>query len=180
MRDPIGALAAALQRDEGGLAIVWCPDLGLRDWLAGQVESLAPTGTVPLRVSGVEEAIAAPDRMVLLLPLDERAVVLDLDASRDRLLEPRRTCPVVLFLLREGDGQRALAEDAPSLWSWAMGSDPDPEAIAEIDPAAERTSFEAEHGATPEAWLGRWRAGAIPHDAQGFSTAYRAMLLEGS
>jgi hypothetical protein len=180
MRDAIGSLASALQRDEGGLAIVWCPDLGLRDWLVGEVESLAPRAARPVRVSGAEEAIAVPDRMVLLVPMDEREVVLDLDASRDRLLEPVRTHPVVLFLLREGDGRRALAESAPSLWSWAAGSDADPEALAEIDPAAERRAFEETHGATPEAWLIRWRAGAVARDAQSLSVAYRAMLLEGS
>lgn len=178
MRDPIGSVAGALQRDEGGLVIIWYPDLGLRDWLVSEVDSLAPTGTSSIRVSSVEEAIGAPDRTVLLVPVDEREVVLDLDASRDRLLEPRRTRPVVLFLLRDGDGQRALAKDAPSLWSWAMGSDADPEALAEIDPAAERAAFEMQHGATPEVWLARWRAGAMPHDAQNFSVAYHAMLLE--
>jgi hypothetical protein len=179
MRDPIESLASALQRDEGGLAIVWCPDLGLRDWLVSEVESLAPKGARPIRVSGVEETIAAPDRMVLLVPLDEREVVLDLDASRDRLLEPGRTRPVVLFLLRDGDGQRALAEEAPSLWSWAAGSDADPEALAEIDPVAERAVFEAQHGATPEAWLAQWRADGMTRSSQNLSAAYRAMLLEG-
>jgi hypothetical protein len=178
MRDPIESLASAIQRDEGGLAIVWYPDLGLRDWLAGEVASLAPAGADPISVSTAEEAIATPDRMVLLLPQDEREVVLDLDASRDRLLEPRRPWPVVLFLLRSGDGQRALAESAPSLWSWAVGSDADPEALAEIDPVAERAAFEAEQHATPEEWLARWRAGAIAHDARTLSVAYRAMLLE--
>ncbi len=124
MRDPIGALAAALQRDEGGLAIVWCPDLGLRDWLAGQVESLAPTGTLPLRLSGVEDAIGAPDRMrCCSCPLDERAVVLDTDASRDRLLEPPRARPVVLLPATRRRRKACLAEDAPSLWSWAMGGE---------------------------------------------------------
>lgn len=180
MRDPIGSLTGALQRDKGGLAIVWCPDLGLRDWLIGEVESLAPRGARPIRVSSAEEAIGAPDRMVLLVPQDEREVVLDLDALRDQLLEHDRTFPVVLFLLRDGDGQRALAEDAPSLWSWAAGSDADPEAIAEIDLVVERAAFETRHGATPEAWLARWRAEEIARSAENLSAAYRAMLLEGS
>ena len=60
---------------------------------------------------------------------------------------------MVLFLLRDGDGRRALAKEAPSLWSWATGSDSDPEALAEIDPAAERAAFEAQHGVTPEDWV---------------------------
>jgi hypothetical protein len=180
MRDPIQSLAGALERDEGGLAIVWCPDLGLRDWLVSEVESLAPTGALPIRMSEVEETIGTPHRLVLLVPTNEREAVLDLDASRDRLLEPRRTRPVVLFLLRDGDGQRALAEEAPSLWSWTAGNDADPEALAEIDPAAERTAFEVEHGATPEAWLARWRTADLPRNAKNLAIAYRATLLEGS
>jgi hypothetical protein len=180
MRDPIESLASAIERDKGGVAIVWCPDLGLREWLVGEVESLAPTAARPIRAATVEEAIGAVDRMVLLVPADEREVVLDLDASRDRLLEPARAHPVVLFLLRNGDGQQTLAKEAPSLWSWAAGSDADPEALAEIDPAAERAAFEAKHGATPETWLARWRAGEIARSAESLSVAYRAMLLERS
>jgi hypothetical protein len=158
---------------------VLCPDFGLRDWLVEQVESLVPEEAHPLRVSDVEEALAEPTRLVLLVPKDERGAVLDLDASRDRILqEPARSQPIVLFLLRGGDGARALANEAPGLRSWIGGSDADPEALAEIDVPEERAAFEREHGVTPEAWLTRWRSGALPETTSHFRTAHTAMLLE--
>ena len=105
------AVAGALDRDPGGVAVVWCPELGLRNWLVGEVQALLPTRPEPLVTATVEEAIAARDRPVLLVPADERAVVLDLDGSRDQLFDLSQ--PLVLFLLRAGDGLRALAEEAP-------------------------------------------------------------------
>ncbi len=164
----------------GGIAVVWCPDFGLRDWLVGEVESLVSTASRPVRVSTVDEALAIPDRMALLIPYNEEEVVLDLDGSRDRLRneEHPRTQPIVLFLLRKGDGQRALAEKAISLASWISGSDTDPEALAEIDLTAERKRFEQETGQTPEVWLSVFRAERVPQTAENFARAYRAMLLE--
>ncbi|MEO8900011.1 MAG: hypothetical protein ABI488_00445 [Polyangiaceae bacterium] len=167
----------AIERDKGGVAIMWCPDLGLREWLVGEVESVAGADTNPVRKENVEAALAEPTRLVLLVPRDERSVVLDLDASRDRLLE-MRTQPIVLFLVRNSDGQRALAEEAMSLASWVGGSDADPESLAEVDPKAEREAFVREIGKSPEAWLKEWRDASLPHSAANFRTAYRAMLLE--
>lgn len=179
MRDPVQTMINAIERDKGGIAIVWCPDLGLREWLVGEVESLAAPDANPVRKDDVEAALEEPSRLVLLVPNNEREVVLDLDASRDRLLEaPVRSQPIVLFLARNGDGQRALAAEAMSLASWVGGSDADPEAIAEVDPNAERDAFQRELGATPEQWLQGWRSGARPHTSENFRTAYRAMLLE--
>lgn len=181
MRDPVQAMINAIERDRGGVAIVWYPDLGLRDWLVGEVESVAPAGSNPVRKESVEGALAAPASLVLLVPTGERDVVLDLDASRDRLLEPPgRSQPIVLFLLRGGDGQRTLAGEAMSLASWVGGSDADPEDIARIDVKRERASFEHDLGISPESWLKHWRGGAYPNTAESFRTAYRAMLLEGT
>lgn len=180
MREVTETLLSALQRDEGGVAIVWCPDLGLRDWIVSEVESLASPSARPFRTASVEEAIAEPERLSLLIPNDEKATVLDLDGSRDRLRGEShgRSQPIVLFLLRGGDGQRALAEHAPSLSSWAGGSDVDPEELAQIDPAAEREEFLERTGATPEAWLVPWRAGATARDGETYALAYWAALLE--
>ena len=179
MRNAIQSLLNAVDRDPGGVAIVLCPDFGLRDWLVEQVESLVPEQAHALRVTDVESALAQPTRLVLLIPKDEREAVLDLDASRDRALqEPGRSQPIVLFLLRDGDGELALANEAPSLRSWIGGSDADPEKLAEIDVPKERAAFEAKHGVTPEAWLQRWRSGALPETASNFRTAHGAMLLE--
>jgi hypothetical protein len=172
------ALVSAMERDQGSLAIVFCPNLRLREQLADEVESLAPTAARPLRTSDVRAAIAAHDRLVLLIPDDEREVVLDLDGSREQTFEPPRTQPIVLFLIRDGDGCATLATDAPSIRSWASGSDVDPERLAEIDVDAERDTFYTRTGQTPEAWLDQWRSGAIPQDAATYTLAYRAALLE--
>lgn len=179
MRNAIQSMLNAIDRDPSGVAIVLCPDFGLRDWLVEQVETLIPEGTSALRVSEVEAALAAPTRLVLLIPKEEREAVLDLDASRDRILqEPGRTQPIVLFLLRGGDGERTLANDAPSLRSWVGGSDADPERLAEIDVPKERTAFELKHGLTPEAWLMQWRSGCLPRNGENYRTAYDASLIE--
>lgn len=178
MRSAVESLLNALDRESGGVAIVLCPDYGLRDWLVEQVESLAPKEAEPKRVADVEAALAEPSRLVLLIPSNEREIVLDLDASRDRALEPERSYPIVLFLLRDGDGERALAKEAPSLRSWVGGSDADPEALAEIDVENEREIFTRKQGATPESWLRQWRAGELPETGENLRIAHYASLLE--
>ncbi|HEX4422555.1 MAG TPA: hypothetical protein VH165_31790 [Kofleriaceae bacterium] len=169
---------SAIERDPDGVAVVWCPDFGLRDWLVDEVEGLAAVSAAPLRTASVDEAIKTPARMALLVPDDERLAVEELEGRRDQLLsEPARTQPVILFLLRDGDGRVALAK-APSLSSWVRGNDVDPDAKAEVDATADRSRFEAETGKRVEAWLSDWRAGAIPRDGEGFARAYWAALLE--
>jgi hypothetical protein len=180
VRDPIGSLLDAVERDVGGIAIVWCPDLGTRAWLVDELESLVSSDRRPFRATSLEEALSEPDRLALWVPDNEAEAVLDLDAGRDLLRnEDRpRTRPIVLFLLRDGDGARALRTTATSLWSATGGNLVDPEELAEIDVAAERRSFEEDLGKTPEAWLEAWRSGSLPHTAENFAVAYRAKLLE--
>jgi hypothetical protein len=178
MRNAVQSILNAVDRDPGGISVIWCPDLGLREWLVDQVENLAPSGSNPLRVADVESALAEPSRMALLVPKDEHAVVLDLDGSRDRMTQVARTQPIVLFLLRHGDGQRALAEQAPSLDSWVRASDADPEALAQVDIAKEHATFVATHGISPEEWLDRWRRGDLPRTAANYRTADDASLIE--
>jgi hypothetical protein len=173
------AILNALDRDTGGIVVVWCPDFGLREWLVGEVESVASADARPFRTETVEDALATPERLALLVPRSEREAVLDLDASRDRLLETQRSQPVVLFLLRNGDGQRALAESRASLASWIEGSDADPEMLAEVDPEAERAAFIDATGESPEEFLAKWRSGQIADTTANLGRAYRAMLLEG-
>lgn len=178
--NPTQALISAIERDLGGVAVVWCPDLGLRDWLVDEVAGLAASSAAPFLTASVDAAINTPERMVLLVPDDERAVVEELEGRRDQLLaDPPRTQPVVLFLLRDGDGQIALAK-APSLSSWVRGSDVDPDRIAEVDTASERARFQAEMGRSVEDWLAAWRAGDLPRDGESFARAYWAALLERS
>ena len=179
MADPIEALFDAIERDEGGVAVVWSPmDAGIRDWLVSQVASLAPERS-PTRVGTVEDALALPNRLALLVPLDEHETVLDLDGSRDKVLdeEAPRTQPIVLFLYRGAAGQSALAGSA-SLAGWVRGSTPDPEAMAEIDQAAERERFKSRTGKTPEAWLRAWRKGTVHRSAANYAAASQAILLE--
>lgn len=178
MREPGVALAGAIMRDEGGLAIVTCPDLDLRDWLVREVESLLPGDADPFRTAAVAEALREPHRTALLIPVDEAEVVRDLDACRDQALDPPRTRPIVLFLLRHGDGHRTLALEAASAWSWAGGSDVDPELLAELDVDAERARFVEDTGADPETWLGPWRARQVPRTQENYARAFWALTLE--
>lgn len=176
--NPTQALLSAIERDLGGVAVVWCPDLGLREWLVDEVAGLAGPMAAPFRTASVDDAIRTPDRMALLVPSDERLVVDELEGRRDQLLaDPPRTQPIVLFLLRDGDGHVALA-NAPGLSSWVRGSDVDPDRIAEVDVRADRARFEAEVGQSVENWLADWRAGVIPRDGMSFANAYWAALLE--
>ena len=175
LMNPTQALISAIKRDLGGVAVVWCPDFGLREWLVAEVTGLSDPGADPLRTASVDEAIATPDRMVLLVTEDERAMIDELDGRRDQLLT--RTQPVVLFLLRDGDGRIALAK-APSLSSWVRGSDVDADQLAEVDVPAERARFQVETGQTVEDWLVAWRAGTVQHDGETLSRAYWAALLE--
>lgn len=181
MRDPIEALLGALDRDPGGIALVWSPlDFGIRDWLVSQVASLAPERS-PLTVSTVDEALAAPDRLALLVPRNEREVVEDLDACRERIRseEHPRTQPIVLFLFRGTEAQQALAS-AASLRSLVGGSDPDPEALAEVDVPRERAEFQRRTGVTPEDWLRGWEDESRPRTAEAYALAAWAKLLGGA
>jgi hypothetical protein len=176
--NPTQALISAIERDLGGVAVVWCPDLGLRDWLVEEVTGLAAPDAQPFRTDSVDDAIRQPHRMALLVPNDEQAAVEELDGCRDQLLaDPPRTQPVVLFLLREGDGRVALAK-APGLSSWVRGSDVDPEQIAEVDVPEDRARFQTETGQSVEDWLADWRAGTVRRDGEAFARAYWAALLE--
>jgi hypothetical protein len=176
--NPTQALLSAIERDLGGIAVVWCPDLGLRDWLVDEVAGLAAPHASPFRTVSVDEAIGTPHRMALLVPDDERATVEELEGRRDQLLaDPPRTQPVILFLLRDGDGRVELAR-SPSLSSWVRGSDVDPDQLAVVDVASERAHFEAEVGQSVEDWLARWRAGTLDRNGETFARAYWAALLE--
>lgn len=174
---PTQELLSAIRRDGGGIAIVWCPDLGLRDWLVDETRGLSDPGANPVIVHSVAEALAVPAQLALLVPSDERDLMDDLEGSRDQFLEPARSQPVVVFLIRDGDGADLLPS-LPSLASWVRGSDVDPEKLAEIDVVAERARFEAEVGEPVEKWLRRWREGREPRTGEAYARAYWAAMLE--
>ncbi|MBM4366934.1 MAG: hypothetical protein FJ102_12045 [Deltaproteobacteria bacterium] len=176
--DPALAITSALVRDRGGVAVVYVPDLGLLDWTAADVVSLWTGGTSAVRVASVAEALAHPHDLVLFLPTDERAAVVELDGRRDQLLASGRTAPLVLFLLRDGPGAAALLGEAPSLWSIVVGNDVDPEDLAQQGAAAASRAFAAE-GVEPEEVVARWRAGTWGESADDIATLYRAILIAG-
>lgn len=175
MRDGTAALWNAL-RTGAPLTVVFYGDLGLRTELIERVESLAPSSWAVQRAASVDEALAAPsDALVMLLPDDEPEAVADLDGSRDRFID--RVAPVVVFLMRGGEGHRRLAQH-PSFASWIRGSDVDPEEADAWDPEVAREEFEQETGQTPEAWLAARRGGGQPGSADEVARTYRALLLE--
>ena len=178
-REGFPSVFRAIEREPGGVAIVLSPNFDARESLIEQVEEIVSDAAHPMRETCVEGAIANPARMVLLIPEDERDVVVDLDASRECILgQTSRSQPIVLFLLRDGDGVRALAKEAPSLRSWIGGIDVDPDKLAEIDVAKERVVFEVEHGMTVDVWLAKWRADELPLTASNYHALHRATLLE--
>ncbi|MBI5368739.1 MAG: hypothetical protein HZA54_17015 [Planctomycetes bacterium] len=179
MRDPSLNVVIALGEYQGGVAVAYYADPIRRDWLLGEIESHAPSADQPaLRTSSVDEAIAYPDRLVFVVPRDEAATVEELDALRDRLLMPPRRLPVVLFLLRDGPGERALAR-CPGLASIVRGRDPDWDLLARADVDLERARFERETGLSPQAWLRKWKNGEFPETPELIVRSYRATALEG-
>lgn len=177
MRSPSASIATALETQSSGVVVIYYPDAGLREWLLGEVESLAPPGAPCLRLEDPELAVEHPDELVLLTTPDEAGAVRTLEGIRERFLETPRSYPVVLFLLRDGAGGDAL-RDSPGLASWVHGSDPDPERISEADPEVERASFRERTGEAPDVWLAQWREGLVADTPANLSLAYWAMLLE--
>ncbi len=178
MRDPIQSIVRALEQNETSVVVIWVPDMGMRNWLASEVGSVVPPGVETNMVNTAAEALQDRDRVVLLVPDDERDVVLELDSRRGQIEEPQRTQPIVIFLIRDGDGERALVREAVGLRSWVGGNDVDPEDIAEIDVEEGRAAFEVATGMTPEAWLEKSRNGEIELDIATITWSYRAKLLE--
>lgn len=178
MSDPTAAIWSALHRDPGVAVLVY-PDPWSLGWVESEAHSLA--GRAVTVVASVDEALRAPaDHLVLLIPTDEVAAVHALDGSRDRVLNLGRTAPMVLFLRRDGVGWKALYSDCPSLASWVEGSDPDPDALAQIDVEAERARFVEKTGQEPEAWLDAWDAGTVDRDGEGIARLHDALLLVGA
>lgn len=170
-------LATALSRATSGILIVFYPDFATRAVLIADIRSLLPAGTKPKQTASVAKALGDRDHVILLLPEDEAAAVRELDGNRDRFLEPPRSAPVILFLLRNGTGYQELAE-APGLASWTRNLQVDPSAKSAIDVAAERQAFFAATGQTPEEWLAEQRAEDAETDTATLARGYLAALLE--
>ena len=204
MRDATPCLYNAIYRDTGGVAMVFCPDIASRNSLVEEVEDMLPSRECAIRETSVTEALKRPSQLILLVPDDERKAVLELDANRDRMLNPqnmlvlddeefaelglaanlvrmlcppKRCQPMVLFLLREGEGANTLAEKAPSIRSWVGGCDVDPQELALFDPREERAEFERKRKMSPETWLEKWRSGKLRKTALGNRITYIATLI---
>jgi hypothetical protein len=175
--DSSASLDSALRRDAGGIAVVYYATLEGLAWNKADVRGLAPAGADPVEVADYESALAHPHRVVLLVPADEVGTVLDMDGGRDRVFSPDRTQPIVLFLLRGGDGDRALHAEATSLRSFVQGSEVDPDREDAVDLDAERRNFAQEAGLTPDAWLAAWAAGTLPATAENYRRAFSARWL---
>lgn len=175
MSDPAGALWNALHGGATPIVLVYFPDWGAREATAAAVASFAAPGWEVQRVRTVEAALDHRGGLVLLLPDDEVSAVDALDGLRDAFQDWE--VPLVLFLMRAGDGARRLAGSV-SLAGWIRGNDVDPDEAAALDPEAERAAFEAQTGETVEEHLRRVRAGEVPGGAAAVARRFRAMLLE--
>jgi hypothetical protein len=138
------------------------------------VQLVAPDGMKLLRTRDVEDAFARPDVPLLLTPDQEALAVATLDGRREALLE--RTATAILFLLKDGSGERELKGRAFGLASWLQGREFDPEP-AEIDVAHERARFAEVTGRLPDAWLAAWGLGEIPDTLENSFLYQRALLL---
>lgn len=175
MADPTAEVWNALNSGATPIVVVYYPDLGVRREAVASVASIASPRWAIHETTSIMDALAHPDDLVFLLPDDELAAVEDLDGLRDAF--GARSLPMVLFLVRGGDGVRALPTTL-GLVGWIRGNDVDPDLAAEIDEKAERRVFEQLTGESVEAWLGRYRKGDVPTDARGLARTYRALLLE--
>jgi hypothetical protein len=174
MRDASASLWKALQ-SQTPVVIVLYEDAGLREELIADMKALAPAGATFRQSSDVEDAFREPGSLLFLIPRDERQAIFSLDGRRDALLE--RQAPVVLLLVRDGDGMRSLTE-APGLASWVQGSEVDPHHLEQIDLHRERKLFKEKTGRWPEEWLEAYRSGRIPDTLENGLWATRAGLLE--
>jgi hypothetical protein len=180
-RSSTQSIMGAIERDVGGIAVIWCADLGSRDWLVDDIEAMVPSKVRAMRASTVEQALAEPDRLVFLVPQDEATTISEMEGRRDQIVvgPPARTQPIVLFLIRSSAGARALAKHAPSLSGVIRGNEVDPERLEQIDVGAERSRFVEETGEPPERWLERWKAGELPMTSNNLAKSFHARLLEG-
>jgi hypothetical protein len=172
---PTQKLIKAIERERGGVVVIWYPDLEVRDFLIREVAGLSMFDVDPLLTASVTAAVLETTRLVLLTPDDEARVVRELDGCEGFLTDPGREHPVVLFLSRD-NGRTVLAR-TPGLSSLVRGRAIDPKEVAEIDTQMERAKFTEETGNSPEDWLVAWRAGQICRNGDALCRSYLAAML---
>jgi hypothetical protein len=174
MRTLAVRLARLLQSNRP-LVILFYDEPLARERLMAEIEVLAPDAVPIRRSSSLQDAFSSEPGLLLLTPQNEREAVELLEGGRELLRE--RPHPVVLFLLRGGAAQEALAE-LPGLSSWVNGVQIDAERAGEVDVEEERSRFQEEVGRSPEEWLADYRAGRIPDTQDNFLRSHRALFLE--
>lgn len=176
MRTLAARLARVLQSGRP-LVILFYDEPLSRERLLAEAELLAPDSVPVRRSSSIQDAFSAEPGLLLLTPRNEREAVELLEGGREMLRG--RTHPVVLFLLRGGEAQQAMAE-LPALASWVNGVQIDSEQAGAVDVEAERLRFQEEVGRSPEEWLADYRDGRIPDTLDNFLRSHRALFLERS
>ncbi len=174
MHDALYEIANALEREPGGIVVIYYRDRDALEWVLSDVRAVS--GQPGVLVSTVDEAIAHHDALVFLDGPNGAGLVRELAEKRDRVLEPPRQFPLVLFLLRGGSGTEEL-KFQPALASAVRGSDIDPDEASTIDVASGRSQFEAQTGVTPEAWLAEHQDETARTNAETLALYYRARLL---
>jgi hypothetical protein len=162
--DPVGVV---YYRDDEG-----------RDDLLDLCDLLAPAGRDVLPTTSAEDAFRVEhrDKILLLTPDDEVEAVLTLEGRRELLLD--RGAPVILFLLQDGEAERALKQGAPALSSFLRGLTYDPEPpVNEAKLEELREDFSGRHGRTADEWLEAWQHDEIEDTADNNLTAHEAWAL---
>ena len=157
------------------IVVILYEDAELREQLISEMELLAPEGRRIRRIRDVEEAFQDLDSILFLTPGDERKALRVLDGKREAMVE--RTTPLVVFLVRDGDGARGL-DSAPGLASWVQGKVIDPHRLEQIDLKSERERFHQETKLWPEEWLAQYRSGILPDTLENALMSCHAGLLE--
>ena len=184
--EPGHGLAALLEWDEP-LAVGFYPDLAARQSLMEQVRALVANRNIE-EVTGVDEALAlvsgsttssgdevpsSPSRLIVIEPHSEPEAVAALDQNRDQFAS--KGVQVLLLLLRNGTGERALA-DAPQLASFARSASF--EVPSEPDKSEAVKDFATRHGSSPQEWLEKWRRGELPDTTENNMILSDAIALE--
>jgi hypothetical protein len=162
-----------LQEGDAPLSLVLYSSPAALEEVIETVRLVAPEALKLVRTRDVEDVFTKPGVSLLLTPDDELASVVTLDGRREALVD--RTATAILFLLKDGSGERELRR-AFGLASWLQGREFDPEP-AQLHVEEERARFARDTGRSPDAWLAAHGRGEIPDTLENSFLYQRALLL---